>query len=185
MSCAGRCSMRSYCRLCNSVLTETCRLFLNGRLCKLNLPATYESVPRLPLLHTGPRSSKRTSLQIAAFACRLPHEPPCGIYFCASESESANTTTEQLPRWPRLPVRIPHRQMNRLSDGHLCNSAPSWTRAAGFRQSPLQLRTQQSAHTNTRIINFAGRPSQGVSECEQRTDHSTCCRKSWKRSSLG
>ena len=165
MSCAGRCSMRSYCRLCNSVLTETCRLFLNGRLCKLNLPATCESVPRLPLLHTGPRSSKRTSLQIAAFACRLPHEPPCGIYFCVSESESANTTTYQLPRWSRLQCRF----------------------RTGKRIASLMatFATQQSAHGNAQIIIFASRPSHGVSEYERRTDHSTCCRKSWKRSSLG
>ena len=180
MSCAGRCSMRSYCRLCNSVLTETCRLFLNGRLCKLNLPATCESVPRLPLLHTGPRSSKRTSLQIAAFACRLPHEPPCGIYFCVSESESANTTTYQLPRWSRLQCRFrtgkriaslmatfatPHstKRTWQRPDNHLCK--PTLTRSVRIRAA------HGSQHVILTIMLAA--------------IYSTCCRKSWKRSSLG
>lgn len=185
MSCAGRYSMRSHCRLCNSVLIETCRLFLNGRLCKLNLPTARESVSRLPLLHTGSRSSKRTSLQIATFACRLPHEPPCGLYFCASESESVNTTIQQLPRWFRLQCRF--RTGKRITSPITAFATPL---PAGHAQQDsdshlLQLRTQRSAHGNARIINFASRPSHGVSECGQRTDHSTCCRKSWKRSSLG
>lgn len=161
-----------------------------------------ESVCRLPLLHTEPQRSERANLQIATLAKRTALQQTnesADRHFCMPTP--ARTTMRDLLLRERkrickhdhptastmvsLAMQIPHRQTNRLSDNRVCNSAPRWTRTARFRQSPLQLRTQRSAHGNAQIINFASRPSHGVSECGQRTDHSTCCRKSWKRSSLG
>lgn len=56
-------------------------------------PIDMQPIGMQPETHTayGTYNTVRR-FQSATFANRVPHEPPCEPYFCASESESANTT---------------------------------------------------------------------------------------------